>query len=608
MTRSAVLRFAVIVASGATVVGFVVSRSTASGAMEGGERTAQPAAAITGMSVCGPPPARTAPASNCLGGTFDTGQAVVAPDGSGNSINMWGAPSASDEHSSVLPPGDWSSGSEYLFFVASDTKTSRGCCGVVALSSIGGPSAGGRWTLGWAPGYGHSRLFTPPVGFKTCPPGDERFDLNYAAPGSVVPDPTHRPSGLLMVYEGTNKCSAGTPQKNGYHTYGIATSFDGGMHWPVYPASASGLRFWFGGTGVAFCPPGVAHDLCEQPSYGRYAVLAPSTSLHHYFTTHAVAPPGLQQPSAFLDTTQNPSRLYIVVGNSLARATVTTGSKPLTFDKLSNGTWVAPPADEPKGDAPDSNLNDSPDLPMLATNGNPRECGAANQSRQGLSISYVRSTRQYLLLFVCQSPSDPNPVSGEQGADSRGAAWFWATSSSLDPPNWTRFGEISGTWSTIRGGRYRGWYPSIMSLGQQPGQLASNGYVFYLTGCYGKCTGGVPTARTYSSRAFAIETTGNAYAHPPLTRISGPSRISQSSVSFSISSNSPGSMLQCKLDSGSFKPCTSPVRYTLSAGNHVLHARAVNPFGTAGPAVGRSFRLPLPPCKTQPCITPPTGP
>src|SRR5262249_2758962 len=62
---------------------------------------------------------------------------------------------------------------------------------------------------------------------------DPEFDLNYAAPGSVVEDPT-RPSGnLIMIYEAENHCSGAVWQHDFYATVGLARSADRGKTWPA---------------------------------------------------------------------------------------------------------------------------------------------------------------------------------------------------------------------------------------------------------------------------------------------------------------------------------------------------------------------------------------
>ncbi len=48
---------------------------------------------------------------------------------------------------------------------------------------------------------------------------------------------------------------------------------------------------------------------------------------------------------------------------------------------------------------------------------------------------------------------------------------------------------------------YKGWYPTLMSLGAKPGHLSTSAYGFYLWGCQGA---GTPGGRQYSSRAFTM--------------------------------------------------------------------------------------------------------
>jgi len=58
------------------------------------------------------------------------------------------------------------------------------------------------------------------------------FDLNYAAPGSVVQDPTLPAGHLIMIYEAENHCPGGVWQHDFYATVGFARSSDGGKTWP----------------------------------------------------------------------------------------------------------------------------------------------------------------------------------------------------------------------------------------------------------------------------------------------------------------------------------------------------------------------------------------
>src|SRR5450755_95347 len=91
--------------------------------------------AIAAISVCG---ASGALAGSCPSGTFDTAQIVLAPDGSGNAINVYGVGASSDEHSSVFSPGTLGSNGDYVFFVASGTSLNPDV-GMTVLSGGSGP-------------------------------------------------------------------------------------------------------------------------------------------------------------------------------------------------------------------------------------------------------------------------------------------------------------------------------------------------------------------------------------------------------------------------------------------------------------------------------------
>jgi len=128
---------------------------------------------IQSISVCSP--IGRGGRGSCPSGTFDTHQIVLAPDGSGNAINRYEAPFASDEHSSVFAPGTLNANSDYLFFLASGTKLSAGI-GAVVLSGGSGPGQNGQWTFAipQADGYGgysvgFGQVFRQPFPEAKCP-------------------------------------------------------------------------------------------------------------------------------------------------------------------------------------------------------------------------------------------------------------------------------------------------------------------------------------------------------------------------------------------------------------------------------------------------------
>ena len=218
------------------------------------------AASISTISVCanGAAPAGWDQGS-CPPGEFDTHFIVLGPGGTiakpvsinaRPSMGGLGMSSASDEHTSVFAPGLLGGNpSDYLFFVASgiyDT-TLKERIDVATMVLSGGnkpstphpgtgvchyPSQGyrsynnGRGAVFRAPMVQRKSVcpfdFFPPLEFGIL---DNTFDFKYAAPGSVIPDPTVA-GDFLMIYEGTNTClgAAGI-------TIGLATSVPSGSNY-----------------------------------------------------------------------------------------------------------------------------------------------------------------------------------------------------------------------------------------------------------------------------------------------------------------------------------------------------------------------------------------
>ena len=506
-----------------------------------------PRPVITSISVCSSGSAGTA--GSCPSGTFDTHKIVLAPDGSGNAFNTFAAAGSSDEHSSVFSPGMLGANADYLFVVASSTAGNPGI-GAVVLSGGSGPDKNGQWTFNipTADGYGSyprnvfGQVFKAPFSEVTCPTvadgnpahQDQTFDLNYAAPGSVVKDPGSGPGALLMVYEGVNSCmgstggpkpGAGPGSSDAYISTGIATSLDYGKTWPTYRGTASFTFVPVPGAGQTQGPNALSgalggnvcagNDCTTTPpsSYGRYPVLSPHTPLATLMTAGKSigGTVGDSAISAFVDDARPTSGTYLYTVYSyqpgplndppvpnrfsdlrLARSLLNGGQSPLSFTKW-NGSAFA---------APGIGGVDAAILPDGAF----ENCGALSQGRGHGSISYVDQTQQYLLLFVCDSPHDP-----ATGGGNRGGAWFYSTSYDLsDPAQWTSPREIAGSWSEhdTSGGcaSYKGWYPTPMSLNNKPGHLSTTGYVFYLWGCADDAASPTAPKRQFSSRMFTIST------------------------------------------------------------------------------------------------------
>jgi hypothetical protein len=434
---------------------------------------------------------------------------------------------APDEHSSVFAPGTLGTNQEYLFFLASPEE-GHAAIGLAVLSGGSGPNNSGQWTLdlprtdgygSYAGGFG--QVFNPSTKGDTCPvvadgnPAhqDQTFDMHYAAPGSIVKDPTGGPGAMLMVYEGTNACigNVGGPilsNQDDYISLAIATSVDYGKSWPTYrgtPTFAFVPLPGFNQTQAPNAPMGalgkdvcIGNDCTTTPpaSYGRYPVVTVPTSLASLMAaaTPLTAKLGEQEISGFVDDISGSATpyLYANFGSAkVARAQLNGGSAPLSFQKWNGQAFASPGI----GGVESSVLPAGPF----------ENCEAPGQNQFGSSISYVDETQQYLLTFVCISGSDP--ALGRQSGGSQGAAWFYSTSYDLnDQSHWTTPREITGSWSEFdqSGGcpSWKGYYPTLMSLGKKPGHISTSGYVFYLWGCQG--AGTPPPGRQFSNRAFTM--------------------------------------------------------------------------------------------------------
>ena len=495
---------------------------------------------IVSISICSP--TGTSGQGSCPSGTFDTRQVVLGPGGA--PLNQHDVGGVTDEHASVLPPGSLQGIKDYLFFVAAGTDVHPHNIGVVALSGGSGPDSKNRWTLDFAPGYGsykegHGQVFVAPIDQIQCPKvadpihQDQTFDLNYAAAGSVVPDPTSGPGNLLMIYEGCNACigddGGHRTGEGAYISVGVATSIDSGRTWPTYHAKPTfdfvalpdsshtqGPGSPRGALGQSVC---IGNDCKTRPaaSYGRYEVLSPPVSLPWLMESGHPATDAAHdaEPAAFVDDVgSGPDRYIYEVhiygpGNvasspdqlldkrdhdlTMARARLNGGTAPLEFLKWDGQSYSQPGIGGHEV--------------QILPDGSFENCGDPKQDRGQGSISYVKETQQYLLTFVCKSKGDP---AGGASGGQPGSAWFYATTGDLSHPQWSTPREIIGSWTLHDTGPnnsygcpvYPGWYPTFMSLDHKPGNLGLHGYVFSMWGCLS--AGDNPPTRKYVSREFSI--------------------------------------------------------------------------------------------------------
>jgi len=202
-----------------------------------------------------------------------------------------------------------------------------------------------------------------------------------------------------------------------------------------------------------------------------------------------------------------------------------------------------------------------------------------------------------VLTFVCLSTG--NPKGGNVGGP-RGAAWFFSTSRDLSDPNaWSAPREIIGSWNVFPDDQdplFNGWYPTFMSLAQEPSRLTARGFAFYLWGrTGGGCAPNPCGLRQFASRRFTIQTTDNVYSRAPRTTITGHTQPlhPNGTTTFDFRSNEPGSAFECSLDGSRYAPCRSPATVDLAEGLNTFAVRAINPFGLTGDAA--ESRVPFSP-------------
>lgn len=356
-----------------------------------------------------------------------------------------------DEHTTFIPLG--TGPSAYLVFGAS--KISGGTGGAVVLQTAD------LQTFTFASSLGYARqVMAPPVAIDQCNPTyTAEFDGNYAAPGSVVQDPTLPAGNLIMIYEAENHCPGGVNQQPFYATIGLARSSDNGKTWPAAVNAALG--------GPSRHP--ILQGANPQPA-----------------TAHP--PMGDAVPSAIVDRNSS-GDYYLYVAYTyhdggfspatdrkihVARAKL--GTDPLVFQKWFGGAFAQPGIGG----------MDSGVLPGT---------GCPNGQQLMPEISRNDDLGLYLMVFVCRSGATGSPI----------GAWYYATATNLDLQDWTAPQPIQGSQFPITepcpgltsGGQFDGWYPSLVSPGAAAGHTKLTGRVFLLNGCdTGK--------RQFTSRTFAI--------------------------------------------------------------------------------------------------------
>jgi hypothetical protein len=497
--------------------------------------------------------------------SVEKAQDVLATQ-TGQPLNAFGGLSTlPDKSQTIFPPKTFKGHPhETLFFVP--TRTSlippNGSSGLVVLTDGGnGPDRRGQWSLDFASDFGaysggFGPVFLSPYRHLSCPPPtDATFDLNYAIPGTVLFDPLN-PGQLFMIYGGTNNC-IGMSRKTStnarfYGTIGVATSADEGHSWPMYAVNSVPLpgQDQYPSPGPNALAGAIGPEACVGPncapapsaSYGRYAVTNVPFTLEIAVGSGSSLPADLgdSQPSSFIDaigtdkhtyvyTVENFScpqsckkgttnlcsmycRPYFTSPNdvdviSMARAELKAGAPPDHFTKW-YGTNAASFSQPGLGGA------ESPIFPRDTVSGPASpgysSCQAADQVQTMGTLGYVDKAKEYLLVFVCKSPTQPSAPRNSCSLGNGGVTWMYAT---LDgtrynlsrQDKWGAPQEIQGAWGCYSSlcsaaeGIYDGWYPTLMSVGRPSARLATTGFAFSMKGC----TNG-QAQRNYESRRFTV--------------------------------------------------------------------------------------------------------
>ena len=371
-------------------------------------------------------------------------QTLTYPDSSSGANQLAGF---ADDHTTFTPPA--ASGAPYLVFGGASAGASSGIWGAVVLQTTD------LTTFDFAPGYNFPVL-TSPNHFTECNPADDtEFDENYAAPGSVLQDPTLPAGNLIMIYHAENHCPGGVFQSAFYASVGFTRSSDNGRTWPAPESGALG-----------------------GPS--RYAVLQSEPQPTPPY-------PGLGDaaPSAFVDKSASGDYyLYAAYANfsssgqavRVARAQL--GVNPLTFLKWHNDSFSEPGIG-------------GLDSAVMPSTG----CGSTSQTDP--EISYNDDLGLYLMIFLCNSdPTGDAPIGG----------WYYSTATSLDLEDWTapqliqnsQYPHTLSCPGQTTGDDFDGEHLSTMSPLAASGHTKLTGYFFFT---HITCD---PALKQFLSRTFTI--------------------------------------------------------------------------------------------------------
>ena len=307
-----------------------------------------------------------------------------------------------------------------------------------------------------APAGYFSPVMTPlePSATRVCTPGiDGLFDDNYAAPGSVFPDPAS-PGTWLMLYEAENHCRNDVHVAPFYASVGVARSFNQGESWPAAAFQSAGYDSRLRYEAVSSQLPKPTNDF----SYAGDAIPSGFASDGFVYAYYADYIPG------------NGGTKHIEV----ARAR-DDGQDPMTFWKFSSSSGWAIPASTRDGavTGAGSALVTPPDGYSFA------HVSVHEVQLEGRGAAPEAQGHLFVMIMEC----DNRVTAAAAGVKPQGA-WFYATTSDLERQTWSAPALIANTqqYQDCASATFDGWYPSLVSPNAQPGRLGERGRAVYLNG------------------------------------------------------------------------------------------------------------------------------
>jgi hypothetical protein len=374
-----------------------------------------------------------------------------------------------DEHSTFIPLWFGS----YLIFGASDLQNVPNTpVGAVVLQTSD------LQTLTFASSLGYNEQvlasFLPPNSCDVAPLSLNLnvFDLNYAAPGTVVQDPAQPPGNMIMIYEAENHCPGGVVNQPYDASIGLARSTDFGHTWPAPVNSPSGGPDRYPVLQIATPQPPTAHPAMGDAVPSAFIDHTPEGDNYLYAIYGYHAAPGGTNDGLMRVARAELGADWNIFSWSFGKS----NSNPLQFYKWYNGGFT------------------EPGIGGLDTGVLPGK-GCLNGTQAQAEITYNDDLRQYLMIFVCQDYVDDL------------AGWYYSTATSLDRQDWTEPQLIINSQQAIvtpcnlsndSGAQFDGWYPSSVSPGAAQGHTKLTGYIFFQNGCE------TTRSRVYARRAFTI--------------------------------------------------------------------------------------------------------